>query len=68
MKQIASTILLGIGLLAMVSCSKCYECRVPVEVRTPDTTYVEYQEESLCTADQKELEAKEADGYTCSGS
>ncbi|UTW63242.1 hypothetical protein KFE98_03540 [bacterium SCSIO 12741] len=68
MKRIFITLSFAAGLLAMTSCSKCYECRVPVEVRTPDTTYTEYQEESLCTANESELKAKEDDGYTCTGS
>ncbi len=53
------------GFFSFTSCSKCHECKAPIEVRTPDTTYTEYQSQELCTADNKELEAKEAEGYIC---
>lgn len=51
--------------LAFVSCSKCYECKVPVEVQSPDTTYTTFQVEELCTASQKEIDEKESEGYIC---
>ena len=47
------------------SCSKCYECKVPFEVITPDTTYTSFQTEDLCTASKSELEEKESEGYDC---
>ena len=51
--------------LSISSCSKCYECKAPVEVKTPDTTYVTYQNQELCTANADEVKEKEAEGYDC---
>lgn len=51
-----------LGLLALNSCSKCYEC-------TSQRTYnnqVDTVSQELCTADQKEIDKLENEGYTCS--
>lgn len=58
----AAVLVLGLG---MSSCSKCYTCEAPVEIRTSGGTTTEYQEEDFCTASPQELESKEADGYQC---
>ncbi|MGB0403709.1 MAG: hypothetical protein ACPGEG_06380 [Salibacteraceae bacterium] len=52
-------------ILISTSCSKCYECKAPFKVITPDTTYTTYQTDELCTASNSELEEKESEGYDC---
>jgi hypothetical protein len=64
MKKIAS-LLLVVFAIAFASCSKCYECKAPVEVRTKDTTYTTYQNQELCTANPSEVDQKESEGYVC---
>jgi len=49
----------------LISCSKCYDCKAPFEVKTPDTTYTEYVNQEICTADKSEIETKESQGYIC---
>lgn len=50
------------------SCSKCYTCEAPVEISSSSGTTTEYQTEDFCTARPGDLEAKEANGYTCTNS
>lgn len=50
---------------SLSSCSKCYECQAPIEVKTPDTSYTTYQNQEICTANSREIEAKENEGYIC---
>ena len=57
-------LIMGVGM--MTSCSKCYTCQHPVEVKTADTSYTSYQEDELCTASDKEIKEKEDNGFTCS--
>lgn len=56
---------LSLALFVFASCSKCYECKAPVEVQTPDTTYTTYQTEELCTANKNDVATKEDQGYVC---
>jgi PBP1b-binding outer membrane lipoprotein LpoB len=62
MKKILAIALVALGFTA---CSKCYECKAPVEIVTPDTTYTTYQNQELCTADAGEVKQKESEGYEC---
>ncbi len=57
--------LVGMFGLGLSSCSQCYTCEAPVSITTSSGTTQEMQQEDFCTASPQELEAKEADGYTC---
>lgn len=67
MKKIAllSSVLLTLGLL---SCSKCYDCTRQVEITDGNGNVIDTSEQSeeVCTADDNEIDNKEADGYDCS--
>ena len=63
-KTLFLALLIG-SLTCLVSCSKCYDCKAPIEIKTPDTTYTEFVNQDICTADQKEIETKESEGYVC---
>ncbi len=63
MKVLSQITFFALLMLATIfsSCSKCYECKgVRVYNNVQDTV-----SEDICTADQKEIDAKEAAGYTC---
>ena len=73
MKKLAyfGTLIFAFGFVS--SCSKCYSCKGPVEIKSvtasgKDTTWTEYQEDDLCTASSKEIDDKESQGYSCSNS
>ncbi|MCB0480339.1 MAG: hypothetical protein KDC83_02860 [Flavobacteriales bacterium] len=62
-------IIISVGMISfMGSCSKCYTCSSPVQIKTASGTTTSTQEDELCTASPKEIEAKEEDGYTCKAS
>lgn len=48
-------------LLVYSSCSKCYEC----ETETTYNGVVDTTSTDICTADPKEIESLENEGYTC---
>jgi len=54
------------------SCSKCYDCTTQVEIEITDEngnvtgTDSQTVSEEICTADENEVDNKEADGYSCS--
>lgn len=52
--------------VCVTSCSKCYDCSHEVELETPNGIVIDTVTEDYCTASKGELDAKEADGYTCS--
>lgn len=58
------TIILG-SFTTLMSCSKCYDCKAPIEIKTPDTVYTDYINQEICTADKEEIETKESQGYVC---
>lgn len=68
MKKIG-LLIVGFGIIgAMASCSKCYKCSSPVQIKTSTGTTTSYQEDEICTASSKEVEEKEDNGYTCTAS
>ena len=55
-----------VAIISLSACSQCYECTYEVEIQSPGgqvTTSTE--SESVCTSDQSEIDAREADGQTC---
>lgn len=65
-------ILIGAILTALTSCSKCYECTRQIEIEVDKDgdgvfeTEVRDDIDEVCTANKKEVDDKEADGWSCS--
>lgn len=67
MKRFFAPLFITLSFIALTtSCSKCYKCRQTVEIEVNGKVQQSESEEEFCTANQKEVQAKENSGSRCS--
>lgn len=61
-------LILSIALCGFSSCSKCYDCVHTIDVLDGNGNVIDQTEvhESVCTADQDEIQRRENEGAVCS--
>lgn len=63
--NVKSLIVISFIFLLISACSRCYKCTNDVVISVNGVNDTSKAEEDFCTANSKELQDKEKDGYRC---